>query len=114
MPADAKRAAVPSKTGRDARPLVQPVVRVEMRHHIDRRGELVVSGTVEIRRDLSRMSPYFLCGSALRHIKRGCGPECDCIRCEAVPRRDGKPPAATPRTCRCIRCQRRRQRQVER
>jgi len=111
--AAAKPAAVPSKTGREARPLVLPVVRVEMRHHVDSAGDLVVSGTVEIRRDLSRASPYFLCGGKLRHLKRGCGHACPCIECAAAPRRDGKPPA-TPRTCGCIRCQRRRQREVER
>ena len=69
----AKRPARTSMTGREARPSVLPVVRIEMRQHFDRSGELVVSGTVEIRRDLGHSSPYFSCLGALRHIKRGCG-----------------------------------------
>src|SRR5581483_310440 len=111
--AAAKPAAEPSKTPREAGPLVLPVVRVEMRNHVNRQGELVVSGTVEIRRDLSRASPFFLCGGKIRHLKRGCGQNCPCIACAAAPRRDGKPPAQTPSTCGCIKCRRRRRREVE-
>lgn len=85
------------------------VLRLSGKHHFDERtGTRVSKGTVEIRADIR--GEGFECGGILRHLGRGCGKGCPCITCEAEPRRDGKPPAETPDTCRCIRCRRRRQR----
>ena len=95
-----------SLTGREARPSMLPVLRLQGTHHFDARsGVLISTGTVEIRADVR--SEGFVCDGKLRHLKRGCGKGCACITCLAEPRRDG-PPLAKVETCPCVRCQRRR------
>jgi hypothetical protein len=72
-------------------------------------GAALTQGNVEVLGNVR--SEGFVCinDGRLRHIKQGCGKGCPCITCLAQPRRDGKPPAKTRKTCQCIDCQRYRQ-----
>lgn len=103
------------QTGREARRSVLPIrpaIRMLGRRYFDAKtGSLVGDGVVEVRLDV-RVGEGFVCprDGILRPVKRGCGQGCLCLRCDAEPRRDGKPATATVATCGCILCRHRRER----
>lgn len=98
------------KPRRDAGPLALPHVRRQgLKRHFDlKSGAPMNHGLVEVRDRVQHS--HFVCPNDghLRDARRGCGPGCACVTCEAAPRRDGKPPTATIKTCKCNRCRRRR------
>ena len=103
------------QTGREARrsrlPL-RPAIRLTGRLCFDAdNGSPITNGMVEVFHDV-RLGEGFVCprDERLYPIKRGCGPGCVCLQCDAEPRRDGRPPKATVHTCPCIKCRLRRER----
>jgi hypothetical protein len=103
------------QTGWDARRSglpFRPAIRMVGRHYFDAStGNKISDGIVEVRCDV-RLGEGFVCPQTgvLRSIKSGCGRNCDCLRCDAEPRRDGQPTKATVQTCSCVKCRLRRER----